>query len=190
MHCNEASTLSLNPWEIHCILESLTSYTYTLRFASPYSCIEKWLRNTGGGKCPQCNCKAKRGDIRVIYAKAIAVLDTTERDAAVKALQEEKQLRIQAMRDEAQALLGQNLARSECDRLKEEIERLRSTLSVYTSGSGTEQASSVESLPASVAPSAEDEPVAPVRKAGGRYSLLNSIHISQVCQDFKIVRLV
>ncbi len=36
------------------------------------SCIEKWLRGQGG-KCPQCNCKAHKKDIRVIYAKAIKV---------------------------------------------------------------------------------------------------------------------
>ncbi|XP_062570636.1 E3 ubiquitin-protein ligase RFWD3-like, partial [Saccostrea cucullata] len=34
------------------------------------SCIEKWLKGQGG-KCPQCNCKAKRQDIRVLYAKSL-----------------------------------------------------------------------------------------------------------------------
>jgi E3 ubiquitin-protein ligase RFWD3 len=37
-----------------------------------YSCIEKWLKGQGG-KCPQCNAKAKRQDIRVLYAKSIKV---------------------------------------------------------------------------------------------------------------------
>ncbi len=42
---------------------------------SPYfvcSCIEKWLKGQGG-KCPQCQAKASRKDIRVIYAKALRV---------------------------------------------------------------------------------------------------------------------
>ena len=36
------------------------------------SCIDKWLKGQGG-KCPHCNAKAKRQDIRVIYAKSIKV---------------------------------------------------------------------------------------------------------------------
>lgn len=48
------------------------------------SCVEKWLKGSGG-KCPQCNAKAKRADIRLIYAKTISVVDTTERDRALKA---------------------------------------------------------------------------------------------------------
>ena len=48
------------------------------------SCIDKWLKGQSGGKCPQCNAKAKKADIRVIFAKAISVVDTTERDRALK----------------------------------------------------------------------------------------------------------
>lgn len=48
------------------------------------SCVDKWLKGSGG-KCPQCNAKAKKGHIRIIYAKAISVVDTTERDQALKA---------------------------------------------------------------------------------------------------------
>ena len=36
------------------------------------------------GKCPQCNMKARGKDIRVIYAKSVSVVDTTERDRALK----------------------------------------------------------------------------------------------------------
>ena len=46
--------------------------------------MDKWLKGSGG-KCPQCNAKAKKGHIRIIYAKAISVVDTTERDQALKA---------------------------------------------------------------------------------------------------------
>ena len=50
-----------------------------------YSCIEKWLKKAQPlGKCPQCNLKARRKDIRVIYAKSVSVVDTTERDRALK----------------------------------------------------------------------------------------------------------
>jgi len=88
-------------------------------------CIEKWLRSSGGEKCPQCNTKAKRSDIRPVFARAVAAVDTSERDQALRQLEAEKQLRIQAQRNEAQALLQQNLARTECDRLREEVSSLR-----------------------------------------------------------------
>ena len=45
------------------------------------------MKGPGGGKCPQCNAKAKKADIRVIFAKTIAVVDTTERDRALKVRQ-------------------------------------------------------------------------------------------------------
>ena len=47
------------------------------------SCIEKWLKGQGE-RCPQCNAKAKKVDIRVIFAKALSVVDTSERDRALK----------------------------------------------------------------------------------------------------------
>lgn len=43
-----------------------------MNFKFIFSCIEKWLKGQGG-KCPQCNCKAKRQDIRVLYAKSLKV---------------------------------------------------------------------------------------------------------------------
>jgi len=55
------------------------------------SCIEKWLKSAGGGKCPQCNHKAKKSEICVIFAEAVSMEDTTDRE-------EEKALRIQAQR--------------------------------------------------------------------------------------------
>ena len=95
------------------------------------SCIEKWIKGSGGGKCPQCNAPAKKTDIRVIYSKAISVVDTTDRDRAVKDLEEEKRLRISAQKAEAQAIIQYQLARAECDRLKEEIRDLREQLERY-----------------------------------------------------------
>ena len=98
-----------------------------------YSCIDKWLRTQG--KCPQCNALSKRSDIRVIYAKAISVVDTTDRDRALKDLEAEKNLRISAQKAEAQAVLQYQLARTECDRLKDEIRHLRTELERYGSSS-------------------------------------------------------
>lgn len=139
-----------------------------------FSCIEKWLRSAGGGaKCPQCNLKAKRSDVRVVFAKAISVQDTTERDRALRELEQEKQLRIQAQRDEAQALLQQNLARSECDRLKEEVARLKKQLEHYRSGGGV-----TSSVPSS-SHQGEEDPLTG-RQRDRQYSHLETITVTQV----------
>ena len=63
---------------MHLYLHAHTSFIFLFP-----SCVEKWLKGSGG-KCPQCNAKAKRADIRLIYAKTISVVDTTERDRALK----------------------------------------------------------------------------------------------------------
>eukprot|EP00057_Strongylocentrotus_purpuratus_P032302 XP_787195.3 PREDICTED: E3 ubiquitin-protein ligase RFWD3 [Strongylocentrotus purpuratus] len=81
------------------------------------SCIEQWLKGQGG-KCPQCNTKAKKTDVRVIYAKALKVLDTSERDRALKDLEREKELRRKAEMDAAQTQLRYVMALEEVKRMK------------------------------------------------------------------------
>lgn len=71
----------------------------------------------------------------MIYAKAISVVDTTDRDRALKELENEKNLRISAQKAEAQAVLQHQLARAECDRLRDELKRLRSELERFGSSS-------------------------------------------------------
>ncbi|CAF0765691.1 unnamed protein product [Didymodactylos carnosus] len=61
------------------------------------NCIEKWLKNTP--KCPHCQRKAKKTDVRPIYCRALKVLDTSERDQALKELEKEKKLRRQLQFD-------------------------------------------------------------------------------------------
>ncbi|KAL7978747.1 hypothetical protein Chor_013236 [Crotalus horridus] len=55
-----------------------------------YSCIQRWLKGQVG-KCPQCNKKAKRSDIVVLYARTLKALDTTEQEN-MKRLRELKAL--------------------------------------------------------------------------------------------------
>lgn len=86
------------------------------------SCIEKWLQGQGG-KCPHCNSKAKKSDIRVIYAKTLKTIDTTERDRAIKDLEREREERRKAEIEAAQLRLQHQLAVAECNRLREEVER-------------------------------------------------------------------
>ncbi|XP_060588595.1 E3 ubiquitin-protein ligase RFWD3-like [Ruditapes philippinarum] len=91
------------------------------------SCIEKWLKGQGG-KCPQCNAKAKRQDIRVLYAKSIKALDTSERDRALKDLEKERDAKRKAEMEGAQIRLQYQMTIEENNRLKLEIEMLKSQL--------------------------------------------------------------
>ncbi len=137
------------------------SYGIT-HFSTLSSCIDKWLQTCP--KCPQCNAKAKRGDIRVLYSKAISVVDTTERDRALLELENERNTRILAQKTEAQAVLQYQLARAECDRLREEIKSLKKQLESFSS-------------------SVKCEGVECVGVSGdrqGKYEFCNSIVVSQV----------
>ncbi|XP_019851837.1 PREDICTED: E3 ubiquitin-protein ligase RFWD3-like [Amphimedon queenslandica] len=95
-----------------------------------YICIEKWLKGQGE-RCPQCNAKAKKGDIRIIYTKSISAIDTTERDRALMELEEEKLARIAAQKSEGQALIQYQLAKAECERVKEELRACKQQLEQY-----------------------------------------------------------
>jgi len=56
-------------------------------------CIEKWLRTSP--KCPQCQSTVKKRDLRRIYCRALNVLDTSERDNAIKERDLEKKAQIE-----------------------------------------------------------------------------------------------
>ncbi|KAL8584813.1 hypothetical protein ACOMHN_037518 [Nucella lapillus] len=98
-------------------------------------CIEKWLKGQGG-KCPSCNDKAKMKDIRVIYAKAVKMADTTERDRALLELEKEKDLRRRVELEAAQVRLQCRQYIEESGRLRDEVTKLRTQLSTRTSTGG------------------------------------------------------
>lgn len=58
-------------------------------------CIEQWLdpKNKQNQRCPHCNKTAKKRDIRVLYARNLRALDTSERDRALEMLEKERHLR-------------------------------------------------------------------------------------------------
>ena len=69
---------------------SLLSLSLSLSLSLLFcSCIEKWLKGQGE-RCPQCNAKARKVDIRVIFAKSLSAVDTTERDRALKVSERER----------------------------------------------------------------------------------------------------
>ncbi|XP_074660083.1 E3 ubiquitin-protein ligase rfwd3.L-like [Tubulanus polymorphus] len=85
------------------------------------SCIEKWLQGQGS-RCPHCNSKATRKDIRVIYAKSVRALDTTDRDRAVADLEKEREARRRAEMEAAQSRVQYQMMIDECRRLKEQLD--------------------------------------------------------------------
>ena len=95
------------------------------------SCIEKWLSGQSG-KCPQCNKRARRRDIRVLYAKSLKVADTSEKDEAIRLLEQERKSRQEAELQAAQTRLLLQMARDECRRMAEEINRHKQQLEHYT----------------------------------------------------------
>lgn len=103
------------------------------------SCIEKWLKGQGG-KCPHCNAKAKRQDIRVLYAKSIKALDTTELDRALKDLEKERESKKRAEMEGAQLRLQYQMTIEENNQLKLDIESLK--LQLRKSGGSSIQGSS------------------------------------------------
>ncbi|XP_042913235.1 E3 ubiquitin-protein ligase RFWD3, partial [Parasteatoda tepidariorum] len=46
------------------------------------SCITRWLKGQNA-RCPQCNARARKSEIRNIYAKSVKALDSSERDKAL-----------------------------------------------------------------------------------------------------------
>eukprot|EP00039_Didymoeca_costata_P000772 m.47214 g.47214 ORF g.47214 m.47214 type:complete len:837 (-) comp10465_c0_seq1:19-2529(-) len=86
------------------------------------SCIEKWLKGKGE-RCPQCNAKAKKADIRLIFAKKISAVDNTGTEDALKRLKEEQTERERAQQAEARARIDLEIAKSELRKVKEELKR-------------------------------------------------------------------
>lgn len=50
------------------------------------SCLKKWLEplRAADRRCPECNTKANKRDIRVLYAKKLVAMDTAELEKVMK----------------------------------------------------------------------------------------------------------
>lgn len=94
------------------------------------SCILKWLK-MHNGKCPQCNRNARRQDIRVLYARSIKTIDTSERDRAVQELEQEREARKKAEMEAARARLNYQMALAECNQMKQALEQQKQQLEVF-----------------------------------------------------------
>ncbi|XP_063168870.1 E3 ubiquitin-protein ligase RFWD3 [Candoia aspera] len=99
-----------------------------------YSCIERWLKGQVG-KCPQCNKKAKRTDIVVLYARTLKALDTTEQENMKSSLEKEHVLRRKAELESAQSRLQLQVMTEECSKLKQQVQELKALLARHNASS-------------------------------------------------------
>ncbi|KAK0068591.1 E3 ubiquitin-protein ligase RFWD3 [Biomphalaria pfeifferi] len=91
------------------------------------SCILKWVEQAHC--CPQCKAPAKKSDLRNIFVTRITAEDTSERDRALKLLEEEKAARRQLEQKEAQARHRLELHIADNEALRTELIQLRSAFS-------------------------------------------------------------
>ncbi|XP_007435572.1 E3 ubiquitin-protein ligase RFWD3 isoform X2 [Python bivittatus] len=108
-----------------------------------YSCIERWLKGQVG-KCPQCNKKAKRTDIVVLYARTLKALDTTEQENMKSSLEKEQVMRRKAELESAQSRLQLQVMTEECSKLRQQVQELKALL-VRHKASSSQQSSSARS---------------------------------------------
>ncbi|KAM9301957.1 E3 ubiquitin-protein ligase RFWD3 [Gastrophryne carolinensis] len=106
-----------------------------------YTCIDRWLKG-GAAKCPQCNKKAKRGDIVVLYARTLKALDTSEQERMKSSLEMEQSLRRKAELESAQCRLQVQVLTDECGKLRKQIQELKMMIAQHGTSSSSQQPSS------------------------------------------------
>lgn len=94
-----------------------------------FSCIEKWLRTSP--KCPQCQSAMKKKDLRRIYCRALNVLDTSERDNAIKERDLEKKARKKIAYEKAELQLAYDILKDQLKRLQTEHDRLLKYIFIF-----------------------------------------------------------
>lgn len=85
-----------------------------------HKCVLTWLKGSGT-RCPQCNLKAKKSDIRIIYARSLKVQDTTELNRVLEKLEREKSTRRKAEIEMAQIKIQYEFLKVECSDLRTKI---------------------------------------------------------------------
>ncbi|NXM51504.1 RFWD3 ligase, partial [Gymnorhina tibicen] len=120
-----------------------------------YTCIERWLKGQAG-KCPQCNKKAKRSDIVILYARTLKALDTSEQERMRSSLEKEQMLRRQAELESAQSRLQLQVLTDECSKLRKQVQELKALVSQYNVSALQQPGSSRTCLPGSL-PSSQSQ---------------------------------
>ncbi|KAL3044427.1 hypothetical protein OYC64_012837 [Pagothenia borchgrevinki] len=112
-----------------------------------FTCITRWLKAQGSAaKCPQCNKKAKRSDIVLLYAPKLRALDNSEQEILKKSLEQEQSLRRKAELESAQYKLKLQVVTNKYGQAQQELQELRAMMAgrvpVYSSSSSSSSASS------------------------------------------------
>ncbi|XP_043563174.1 E3 ubiquitin-protein ligase RFWD3 [Chiloscyllium plagiosum] len=110
-----------------------------------YTCIDRWLRKQGG-KCPQCNKKAKRSDVVVLYAPTLKAVDTSEQERLKSDLEKEQMMRRKAELESAQCRLQLQFLTEECSKLRKQLQELRCLIAKHGPSASQGSASSSNSL--------------------------------------------
>ncbi|NXD39093.1 RFWD3 ligase, partial [Copsychus sechellarum] len=120
-----------------------------------YTCIERWLKGQAG-KCPQCNKKAKRSDIVILYARTLKALDTSEQERMRSSLEKEQMLRRQAELESAQSRLQLQVLTDECSKLRKQVQELKALVAQYNASTSQQPGSSRTCVPGSL-PSSQSQ---------------------------------
>nr|CAG6020219.1 unnamed protein product [Menidia menidia] len=111
-----------------------------------FTCIQRWLKAQGSaGKCPQCNKKAKRTDIVLLYAPKLRALDNSEQESLKKSLEQEQSLRRKAELESAQYKLKLQVVTNQYGQAQQELQELKA-LMAHTSRSCAPSSSSTSPL--------------------------------------------
>ncbi|XP_029464758.1 E3 ubiquitin-protein ligase RFWD3 isoform X2 [Rhinatrema bivittatum] len=89
-----------------------------------FTCIDRWLRGQAG-KCPQCNKKAKRSDIVVLYARSLKALDTSEQEQLKSSLEQEQMMRRKAELESAQCRLQLQIMTDKFNHFHKQVQELK-----------------------------------------------------------------
>ncbi|KFP83477.1 E3 ubiquitin-protein ligase RFWD3, partial [Acanthisitta chloris] len=120
-----------------------------------YTCIDRWLRGQAG-KCPQCNKKAKRSDIVILYARTLKALDTSEQERMRSSLEKEQMLRRQAELESAQSRLQLQVLTDECSKLRKQVQELKALVAQHNASASQHPGGSRTCLPSSL-PSSQSQ---------------------------------
>ncbi|KAM6300681.1 E3 ubiquitin-protein ligase RFWD3 isoform 2-T2 [Aegotheles albertisi] len=120
-----------------------------------YTCIDRWLKGQAG-KCPQCNKKAKRSDIVILYARTLKALDTSEQERMKSSLEKEQMLRRQAELESAQSRLQLQVLTDECSKLRKQVQELKALVAQHNVSASQQPGSSRACLPGSL-PSSQSQ---------------------------------
>lgn len=112
-----------------------------------FTCIQRWLKAQGpAAKCPQCNKKAKRSDIVLLYAPKLRALDNTEQESLKKSLEQEQSLRRKAELESAQYKLKLQVVTNKYGQAQQELQELRALMAGRSSAPLSSSSSSSSSL--------------------------------------------